>query len=70
MSTGGSVRSGGARAPLTPTADGPPPPTAPRTKRVAIFRWRGIFALAFGFALALLGWFVYGRIWVRHTLQD
>jgi uncharacterized protein (TIGR03545 family) len=54
---------------LTPTSDAPPPPPPPR-KRVAIFRWRGIFALAFGFGVAAVVWFVYGKIWVRHTLQD
>ena len=55
-------------APLTPTSEAPPP-TVPR-KRVAIFRWRGIFALAFGFGVAAIVWLVYGKIWVRHTLQD
>jgi uncharacterized protein (TIGR03545 family) len=70
MSIAGSVRNGEGPAPLTPTADGPPPaPTAP-AKRVAIFRWRGIFALAFGFGVAAIVWLVYGKIWVRHTLQD
>ncbi len=70
MSTAGSVRSGSGPAPLTPASDGPPPsPTGPK-KRVAIFRWRGIFALAFGFGIAALVWLIYGKIWVRHTLQD
>lgn len=57
-------------APLTPTSDAPPPPPATPRKRVAIFRWRGIFALAFGFGVAAVVWLVYGKIWVRHTLQD
>jgi uncharacterized protein (TIGR03545 family) len=80
MSTGGSVRSGDdAPAPLTPSSQapavepltpqsqgGPPPPA----KRVAVFRWRGIFALVFGFALAAILWIVFGKLWVRRTIQD
>ena len=45
-------------------------PSAPATPRVAIFRWRGIFALAFGLAVVATVWLIFGKLWIRHTLQD
>lgn len=45
-----------------------PSPATPR--RGAIFRWRGIFALAFGLAVVATVWLLFGKIWIRHTLQD
>lgn len=76
MSTGGSVRSGDAPAPLTPATQAAPalsgaPPTQPPSapKRVAIFRWRGIFALLFGVAVGVAIWIVFGKLWVRRTVQ-
>ena len=45
-------------------------PSAPAAQRVAIFRWRGIFALAFGVAVVATVWLVFGTFWIRTTLQD
>ncbi len=39
-------------------------------KKTAIFRWRGIFALAFGAGVLAIVWLLFGNLWVRHTLQD
>ena len=73
MSTAGSVPESRATAPLTPSSDASsltPPPIATPPKRVAIFRWRGIFALAFGFAVFALVWLLFGKHWVRVTIED
>ena len=68
-STAGSVRSGDVTSAYTP-----PPPAAdvqePAATRVAIFRWRGIFALMFGFAVLAVVWLIFGKHWIRTTLQD
>jgi len=70
MSTAGSVRSGDAGSAYTPPPPGPPDVPAPAARRVAIFRWRGIFALMFGFAVVALVWLIFGKHWIRTTLQD
>jgi uncharacterized protein (TIGR03545 family) len=43
---------------------------AAKPKRVAIFRWRGIAALAFMCVVGVVAWLIFGRIWVRDTIQD
>src|SRR5262245_59693454 len=50
------------------TAGSSPSPATP--PRVAIFRLRGIFALAFGLAVVATVWLLFGKLWIRHTLQD
>jgi uncharacterized protein (TIGR03545 family) len=45
-------------------------PSAAAPTRFAIFRWRGIFALAFGLAVVALVWLLFGKLWIRTTLQD
>ncbi|HEY9227465.1 MAG TPA: hypothetical protein VIP11_12500 [Gemmatimonadaceae bacterium] len=77
MSTAGSdpngrtTSSAPAELAYSPKSDAAPsagPPAKP--KRVAIFRWRGIFALAFGAAVVAIVWLAFGKIFVRRTIQS
>lgn len=45
-------------------------PSVKPAPRAALFRWRGIFALAFGFAVVAAVWLLFGKLWIRTTLQD
>lgn len=42
----------------------------PRPRRRSVFRWRGIFALLFFFALIATWWLVFGERTVRNTMRE
>ena len=70
MSTTGSARNSG---PLAPGASAPtsPQPATPVAKPAkGFFRWRGIFALLFFAAVAMVGWVLFADMAIKSSIAE
>lgn len=70
MSTAGSVRSSEATAYGPPVTGGVAPNDEAPRKRVALFRWRGIFPLVLTLALVGVFWLFFAERVLRGTLEE